>query len=296
MNPMKAARPPKPVTTAVAKATVDKYAAKVVPKPAPKLAPVSSLKIQSSSDFVEKRWTVLSYGDNRAGKTFFAGTWPHPVFLVHELVSSEMRTVAEWDMPVVTYGSPDDAVAKAAQLSRAIKRGEAVGPWKPKTIVLDNMTATLMAWEEELGGSTLGQKLGYDGWRYIKSAVTKMMRAVYDTPCNVIWICHTKVITTRRKLGNEVIEEEAGGLTLDGAAKTLVPGNCDLLLYHEVIDRGPRGNGYIIHLRKHGIWPAGLRSSGDRPIPGQLGPEPSPRYDDLAAVLGMPLRADVEKE
>jgi hypothetical protein len=259
-----------------------------------------SLRLKSTGAFLnDGNWPVMIYGDNRSGKTFFAGTWPRPVFLVPEISENEMRTLAEWDFPVVLFGDTADFQKQCESLIKLIRAGKPVGPYKPRTLVIDNLTTAQMMWEEDIKAKMGKEKLEWSDWGGVKSLTQRAITEFKRLPIHQLWICHTRKFSTAVKGASGRDERvEEGTWTLNGSTKEVLPHHCDLLLYSECIDRGAKGPGYIMHGRKRGIWPAGVRLNrihADKPFT-KIGPEPSPCYDDLAPYLGLPSLEDEEKE
>ena len=260
---------------------------------------MAKLRIRSTRELESGgNWSVLLYGDNRAGKTYFSGTWPRPVFLVPEIVEqNEMRTLSEWDFPFIPFGNFEDFQAQVEALVSTIRKGKDVGPYVPRTVIVDNVTTAQMMWEEDVKAAVNKDKLEWDDWGSMKSLMQRAIVELGRVDVHQIWITHAKVWrSTKKTPGGKSITEERGGLTLQGATKDMLPNHCDLMLYCEAIDRGMKGPGYTIHGRKKGIWPAGVRLTRvhkDKPFT-QLGPNPSPAYDDLAPYLGLPSLAEEE--
>jgi hypothetical protein len=210
-----------------------------------------------------------------------------------------MRTLAEWEFPFIPFGVMNDFQAQVEALIRAVKSGKKVGPYIPRTVVIDNMTTAQMMWEEELLGDLAKDKLDWDDWGKMKSLTQRAIVELGKIPVHQIWITHAKLWRSSKKDNRgKTVTEEQGGFTLNGATRDMLPNHCDLLLYCEALDRGVKGPGYVVHGRKKGIWPAGVRLTRihkDKPF-SKIGPEPSPEYDDLAPYLGLPSLAAEEGE
>ena len=264
---------------------------------------MAKLRVRSTSELATGgNWSVLLYGDNRAGKTYFSSTWPFPVFLVPRIVEdNEMRTLSEWDMPFIPFGDFNDFQEQVEGLVHAIKMKRPVGPYVPRTVVIDNMTTAQMMWEEDLKAEANKQRLDWDDWGRMKSLTQRALVELSKVDVHQIWITHAKVwrgTTTKQAGGRSVTTEDQGGFTLQGSTREMLPNHCDLLLYCEQVDRGARGPGWVVHGRKKDIWPAGVRLSRihkDKPFT-KIGPEPSPTYDDLAPYLGLETLAEIEGE
>jgi hypothetical protein len=93
-----------------------------------------TFKIGKTSDHASRKVTVLLYGQNGTGKTYFASTFPHPVFLVPAIASNEMKTIAGFDLPVMTFESMDDFKLGLTELGKQVKAKKL----DCKTVVVDN--------------------------------------------------------------------------------------------------------------------------------------------------------------
>jgi hypothetical protein len=258
---------------------------------------MAKLKLASTGDLAQlDRWSLLLYGDNRSGKTHFSGTWPLPIFFVPEASLSEMRTLSDQNFTVVPFGDMANCESQFNEVMKLISKGKPVGDYIPMTFVFDNLTTAQMMWEEDVKKATGKIKLEWSDWGVMKTLIVRMMLGLQKSSLHNVWITHAKVAKAQRTgPGGKIVSEDIGTFTIVGDAKNVVPNACDLLLYCEAIDRGVKGPGWQIHIRKHGIWPAGLRVTRihkDKPITKPLGPDP--HYDDLAPVLGLPLLADAE--
>lgn len=245
-------------------------------------------------------YRVFLYGDNRSGKTHFAGTWPNPVFIVPKIGLNEMKTLKGQDIAVIPFAGLEDCEKQISDLVKEIKSGSKRLPYVPKTLVFDNLTTANQLWLEELEDTTSDErKVQRNKWGLMRSYVVAFMRMLHGvTDCHVIWICHPRVEKVQERVGGRTEEHSVGSFTVQGAARELIPGNCDLLLYAEDKDLGVKGTGYFLHGRKRGIWPAGVRLSRvQQKTPFTvLGPKPSPSYDELAKILGIPSRDEIEDQ
>lgn len=243
-----------------------------------------------------KNYKVMLYGDNGSGKTHFSGTWPNPVFLVHKDSVSEVRTLQGQDIAVLTFDDLRSCLKLVAELQKAIRGRSADLPYLPRTLVFDNLTVANELWMEELE-SAAGSKVERDKWGQLRSIISAVMRTLHSTGCHVIWIAHPSVEKVTDPVTGK--DSQVGRLAIKGAARDLIPGIVDLLLYAEATDTGSSaGVGYRVHLRKRGIWPAKARLAqtlNSEPI-SCIGPKPSPCYDLLAPALGLPSRAEEESK
>jgi hypothetical protein len=233
--------------------------------------------MSSSSDLLNDiTYNALIYGDNGAGKTQFAGTWPYPVFLVPSIARGEMRTLAGWDIPVVFFTSMADLKSQLEALGKAIEKKQI----KCKTIVLDNLTTTQMLFEDEIKVQFGVDKLDWDHWGKFTSFFVHLLTTIKKWPVHSLWICHS---------------DKEKVFTLKGDSKNFFPGNADLLLYCDVKDMGQKGLEWYVHGRKFGSWPARMRlSRAHENNAGFARVGPDPHYDDFATILGLKSCAQVE--
>lgn len=243
----------------------------------------SKLNLTSTSDCKSEYSTILLYGDNGSGKTTFAGTWPNPVFLVPGLALNEMRTLEDYDLPVVTFDTIPELRTQIGAITKAILRNELICD----TLVVDNLTAMQLLVEEQLKSDANKTKLEWEEWGQFSSLFSLLMKELHSLPCHVIWITHEVV----KMIDNKAV----GELTLTGKSKNFIPGFADMILRMEVVDLKKAGLKYKLHLKGHNIWNVRLR--GDRDKIASLPPELiDPCYDDLAGLLDWPLRAELEGE
>ena len=245
-----------------------------------------------------KNYRIFLYGGNRSGKTHFAGTFPNPVFIVPKISLNELKTVSDQEIIVVPFTGMQDCLEQITGLVEAIRKKPHTLAYTPKTIVFDNLTTANQLWLDELEEASGDErKVPRNKWGLMRSYVVAYMRLLHSLEnCHVIWICHPYVEKIMEREGGRTTERSIGSFSVQGAAKDLIPGNCDLLLYSEDRDMGIRGTGYYVHAKKQGIWPAGVRLArihAKKPFT-VLGPKPSPSYDEMAKILGLEARDDVE--
>lgn len=247
---------------------------------------MGSLKLAKASDLAsELHYNVMLYGENGSGKTHFAGTWPHPIFLVPWIARGEMRTWADTDLPVIFFESMADLSEQLILLKKAMDRKNVTC----KTIVLDNLTTTQLVFEAEIKEENNIEKLEYAHWAKYTGYFVALMKQIKTWPVHSIWICHSDFEKT---------------LSLKGDSKHFFPDNADLMLYCESRDLGSKGLEYLVHGRKFGRWPARMRlpkihentatfgriSSMPESPNGQI----RPHYDNFAAILGLKSCAEIE--
>jgi hypothetical protein len=247
-----------------------------------------------------KNYRIFLYGGNRSGKTHFSATFPNPVFVVPKMGLNELKTVSDQQITVVPFVGLQDCLDQLTGLVKAIKKKPHTLEYTPKTIVFDNLTTANQLWLDELEEASGDErKVQRNKWGLMRSYIVAYMRLLHSLDnCHIIWICHPHVEKITEKVGGRLVEQSIGSFAVQGAAKDLIPGNCDLLLYSEDKDVGLKGTNYLVHAKKQGIWPAGVRLARiheKKPF-HVLGPKPSPSYDEMAKVLGLPSRDEVEDE
>jgi len=209
-----------------------------------------------------QRITVLSYGQSRAGKTRFAGSWPRPLFL-SDATESGWTTLSNMDhnarfeperAPVVW------AIEKAADMMQAVhdaepmvKRGEI------HTIVIDSLTfyADLFfntldaAGGNRADGRQLYQKLG----QHLKN----LREQVHLLGSNVVWLALEK------PPGEDT---PIGGPMLSGQNAAKFAAGCDYVFYHRSFQSQPNQPlQFEIRTRKYQHYQAGGRDEGRLPDP-----------------------------
>lgn len=209
-----------------------------------------------------QRITALSYGQSRAGKTRFAGSWPRPLFL-SDATESGWTTLSNMDhnarfeperAPVVW------AIEKAADMMQAVhdaepmvKRGEI------HTIVIDSLTfyADLFfntldaAGGNRADGRQLYQKLG----QHLKN----LREQVHLLGSNVVWLALEK------PPGEDT---PIGGPMLSGQNAAKFAAGCDYVFYHRSFQSQPNQPlQFEIRTRKYQHYQAGGRDEGRLPDP-----------------------------
>lgn len=260
---------------------------------------MSKLQLGSTSELMKNTdCRIFLYGENRSGKTRFTSTWPRPLYIVPELGMSEMKTVADSDFPLVSFSSMDDCYQQVLEVAKLVRAGKHIGGYIPRTIIFDNLSTAQVMFERELKTDDetdeVKDTLTWEDWGKQKSLITSIFSLLHSCPAHVIWISHPKLETISRKVGGKTITEHRGSFTLSGAAKSFIPGNCDMI-YSEVVDRGLKGPAYYLYGVKQGVWPAGLRqTSTAAKLFEKIGPDP--HYDDLAPYLNLPSLQEEEAD
>ena len=251
---------------------------------------MAKLKLGSTASLRQnKHYRFMFYGANGTGKTHFAGTFPRPLFIVPGLGANEMRTLSDENFTVVEFNSMAECASQVYTLYKMILKDQFIGDYKPRTIVIDNLSTMQTLFEYELKNIDIApsekSKMTWDDWAVIRHNVYQMLVLLHKLPVHIIWIAHAKLITITTKSGGKTESTTEGGFYLSGDTKNSVPGNCDAILYTEARDRGLKGPGYYVHGRKSGIWPARIRQTPSMPAFDKLGPDP--HYDDLAKILNL---------
>ena len=229
--------------------------------------------------------TFLLYGPNGGGKTRFASTFPLPYFFVPRLSTNELKTLAHTDTPVIIFEDIKDMADKFTMFAKAIRSGEIDDC---VTVVVDNLTAIQFQAQQELE-EQLGRPLQFQDWGKFTKLFTGMLKAFHELPCHVIWIAHSKMITTDG--------EAVGGFTLTGKSNQLFPNYADFILYCDVRDRGALGQEHFVNLVTKKLWVSRVRIDEERvsQLKGGKLPDKIPNhYDDLAELLGWQLCEEVE--
>jgi hypothetical protein len=235
-----------------------------------------SLKLTYADKLPADGVKVLLYGTNGSGKTRFASTWPHPVFITPVMARNELRSIADQNIPVLLYETLQDVRDQTEALGIAMKKGEI----KCKTVVIDNLTTAQTLFEIEIKDTMKMDKLDYAGWGQFTTFFVRWMTMLHGWPVNIIWITHSDAEKT---------------FTLRGDSKNFIPGNADLLLYSESVDQGiNKPTGYFVHGRRKGNWPARIRMPDIKGVKPFIVSGPDPHYNDLAKCLGMPSLEDAE--
>lgn len=238
---------------------------------------MGSLRLSSTNTLAkDATYNVLLYGDNGSGKTHFAGTWPYPVFLVPSIARGEMRTLSEFDIPVIFFTSMADLADQLTALGKAIESKKV----QCGTIILDNLTTTQLLFEDEIKQEFGIDKLEFAHWGKFTGFFVRLMTTIKKWPVHSIWICHS---------------DKERVFTLKGDSKNFFPSNADLMLYCDVKDMGKAGLQWFVHGRKFGTWPARMRlgkAHENTEAFARVGPDP--HYDDFAAILGLKPCAEVE--
>jgi len=209
-----------------------------------------------------QRITALSYGQSRAGKTRFAGSWPRPLFL-SDATESGWTTLSNMDRNALFEPERSPvvwAIEKAADMMQAVhdaeplvKRGEV------HTVIVDSLTfyADLFfntldaAGGNRADGRQLYQKLG----QHLKN----LREQIHLLGSNVIWLALEK------PPGEDT---PIGGPMLSGQNAAKFAAGCDYVFYHRSYQPQPNAPlAFEIRTRKFGQYQAGGRDEGRLPDP-----------------------------
>jgi hypothetical protein len=209
-----------------------------------------------------QRITALSYGQSRAGKTRFAGSWPRPLFL-SDATESGWTTLSNMDRNAL-FEEPRSpivwAIEKAADMMQAVHDAEAlVKRGEVHTVVIDSLTfyADLFfntldaAGGNRADGRQLYQKLG----QHLKN----LREQVHLLGSNVVWLALEK------PPGEDT---PIGGPMLSGQNAAKFAAGCDYVFYHRSFQAQPNQPlQFEIRTRKFGQYQAGGRDEGRLPDP-----------------------------
>lgn len=194
---------------------------------------------------------ILVHGDDKTGKTSFAGTFPNPVFIVpaqERGTSSLKRVIHEESLD----GSPQKSIqyiaaGSAREMEEAcayVRDNYKKHGWR--TVVIDPLTTYGRILRNELVAAGV---TGWDLYSGIGTNITTLWRWLQGIPLHIVWVCHTD----DRKSGDIVMSREP---KLDGqdAIKT-IRSNVDLIMYTEVEDIEVKdAEGKSGFIRRFGIY------------------------------------------
>ena len=252
---------------------------------------MTTLKIRPASEVAVQKTTVFLYGPNGSGKTHFASTWPCPYFIVPEIATNELKTLAHTELPVITFGTMKEMGEQVSELAKQIRKGNLNDC---KTIVFDNLTSTQMVAQKELEDQQDGKPLEGENWGVFTAFFVGLITMLHSLPVNVIWITHSKVRNIRPPGGGKAYAQ--GSNALIGYSRDLFPGHADMILLSDVLDRGTYKQEFYIYLKQRDIWSARVRQEPTRfdEMPAKIGPDP--HYDELAGLMGWQSCEEIEKE
>jgi len=209
-----------------------------------------------------QRITALSYGQSRAGKTRFAGSWPRPLFL-SDATESGWTTLSNMDhnarfeegrAPIVwAIEKAQDMMQGVHDAEPLVKRGDV------HTVVIDSLTfyADLFfntldaAGGNRADGRQLYQKLG----QHLKN----LREQIHLLGCNVVWLALEK------PPGEDT---PIGGPMLSGQNAAKFAAGCDYVFYHRSFQSQPNQPlQFEIRTRKYQHYQAGGRDEGRLPDP-----------------------------
>ena len=157
----------------------------------------SPFGVWSNATAQKKGWKILVYGDSGSGKTYFAGTFPEPIFLDLE---DGMRSLLQLNKDIKRYPrNPADVITEIAQVRkfydtvRAIKPSEA--PFK--TIVIDSLNELqILIMEQSIKTNTANRI--YDDqptqgdYGKLARDMQVLVRMFVKLPYNIIFIAGAK--------------------------------------------------------------------------------------------------------
>ena len=262
-------------------------------------------KIRTTSEAKLPYLKACFYGLPGSGKTTLAATFPAPVFLTLESSIGEMRSISDVEMPVITFNEIQEFVNTINWIADQIERRKPIGPYVPLTVVLDNWTSFLNAWEVELIDRR--SKSDNDGIKRMRNAdwgdlfMAGMQAKVklHRLPINVVHLCHAKEREYDDKVGNKTVKKISGTYDYKGNGGHAIVAECSVVSYLESIDRGTTGTGFYAHLKPYKHWkPIRCHAPPSSNVPSRLGPgtpdDRHPHYDDFAEIFGMPTVGEAE--
>ena len=204
-----------------------------------------------------QRVTALSYGQSRAGKTRFAGSWPRPLFL-SDATESGWTTLSNMDRNVLFEANHSPivwSIEKAEDMMRAVRDAEPlIKRGDVKTVVVDSLTfyADLFfntldaAGGNRADGRQLYQKLG----QHLKN----LREVIHLLGTNVVWLALEK------PPGEDT---PVGGPMLSGQNAAKFQAGCDYVFYHRCFQAQPNSPlQWEIRTKKYQNYQAGGRDEG----------------------------------
>jgi hypothetical protein len=238
-----------------------------------------------------QRVTALSYGQSRAGKTRFAGSWPRPLFL-SDATESGWTTLGNMDQNVLFEAGRSPivwAIDKAADMMQAVhdaeplvKRGE-VG-----TVVVDSLTFYADLFFNTLDAASGHRADGRQLYQKLGQHLKNLREVIHLLGSNVVWLALEK------PPGEDT---PVGGPMLSGQNAAKFAAGCDYVFYHRSYQAQPNTPlQWEIRTKKYQNYQAGGRDEGRLPDPlgyvqvGEEGHElfvPDCTYRTMAEALGI---------
>jgi hypothetical protein len=97
---------------------------------------------------------------------------------VPTIARGEMRTLSEFDLPVIFFESMKDLKSQLEALGKAIEKNQI----KCKTIILDNLTTTQMLFEDDIKTEFGVDKLDWEHWGRFTSFFVNLMTTIKRWP------------------------------------------------------------------------------------------------------------------
>jgi hypothetical protein len=204
-----------------------------------------------------QRVTALSYGQSRAGKTRFAGSWPRPLFL-SDATESGWTTLGNMDRNVLF--EPEHApivwaIDKAADMMQAVhdaeplvKRGEV------QTVVVDSLTFYADLFFNTLDAAAGHRADGRQLYQKLGQHLKNLREVIHLLGSNVVWLALEK------PPGEDT---PIGGPMLSGQNAAKFAAGCDYVFYHRSYQAQPNTPlQWEIRTKKFGNYQAGGRDEG----------------------------------
>ena len=197
------------------------------------------LLLISASDTRTDRVNVFGYGPPGSGKSYFASTFPKPLFVdtdqntltvksrvangeIHDfpiLQTTDWRTVLE----VLT-----DPVGRIPNLTRGTR-------WEgyyPETIVVDTLsTLEGYIFDELADQAASNNKISQNTWNILKRRMLAIARAAWNLPINTVLLAHDQ---SGREKSADMGKKDAGPM-LTGQLVKQLPAQCDIFLYFQAL-------------------------------------------------------------
>lgn len=179
------------------------------------------------SDSIPKRaLRILVYGDTGVGKTYFASTFPNPVFLMNgrngDFTLRGKTGVKLWQIET------DDDMAEAIARLQVSKQFD--------TVVLDTVTYHADAAMETLSGSenkkrvTEMNQMQQRDWGKLSMYFTQSLQpTLHKLPMHVVYVAMTNRTYERDRSGESKLTKVEPAIP--GSSRERLPGKCDIVGY-----------------------------------------------------------------
>ena len=201
------------------------------------------------------RITALSYGQSRAGKTRFSGSWPRPLFLSDAtesgwttLANMDRSVLFETDRPPVVW-----AIETAADMKMALRDAEPmIRKGEILTVAIDSLTfyADLFFNFLDASGRVDQRQL----YQKLAQHLKDLRIQVHQLGCNVVWLALEK---------SPGEDSPVGGPMLSGQNAQKFAAGCDYVFYHRSHQPTPISPvSWEIRTKRYQNYAAGGRDEG----------------------------------